>query len=368
MLHGVSVAMRSAVLLVGFSVPLLVAPALAQAQQGQPGWGTPAPAPAPYPPQGYPPQGYPPQGYPQAAVVAPSAQPARRGPGPSGPLEAGILYGVAAAYGIGLGVWVDAEAGIEDPGLRVIPPLLIGAAGPVGVFFLDRPPMPEGMPAAISAGLVFGAGEGLGISGLQHTTVSEQHEWGFIGLARTVAVSSTVGGVAGYAVAYWYEPTPLGSAMFTSGMVWGAAVGGLIGYGSTGAGRGYGSSNDGAAIGGMVGYNAGAAAGLALAYFGEPSWGQLAWMWAGAGIGAVASLPVYLFYIPDSAPPAKRGMIFTGTAMGVGAIVGGILGSGRLGARFASDREAAPAAFSLLSVHPMEVPGGFGLGASGTWQ
>src|SRR6185436_1522215 len=37
-------------------------------------------------------------------------------------LEVGYLYVTAGAYGVGTGIWIDAMAGIEDPGLRFIFP------------------------------------------------------------------------------------------------------------------------------------------------------------------------------------------------------------------------------------------------------
>src|SRR5688572_14547306 len=37
-------------------------------------------------------------------------------------LEVGYLYVTAAAWGVGTGIWIDAEAGIEDPGLQFIFP------------------------------------------------------------------------------------------------------------------------------------------------------------------------------------------------------------------------------------------------------
>src|SRR4051812_1823472 len=38
--------------------------------------------------------------------------------------ESGTLYLTAAAYGIGMGVWLDAELDLNDPALLLIPPTL----------------------------------------------------------------------------------------------------------------------------------------------------------------------------------------------------------------------------------------------------
>jgi hypothetical protein len=94
-----------------------------------------------------------------------------------------------------------------------------------------------------------------------------------------------------------------------------------------------------------------------------PSLDQLSWMWLGGGIGALASLPVYLFYVGEGGPPAKRGLLFTATATGLGIVAGGVFGPslGGLGL----GRRASEWA-SVDAVTPLAVPGGMGLQVSGT--
>ena len=60
-----------------------------------------------------------------------------------------MLYGTSVAWGAGTGIWIDVEAGVEDPGLRLIPPLLFGAAAPLSVFFVDRFAFRNGMPEGL---------------------------------------------------------------------------------------------------------------------------------------------------------------------------------------------------------------------------
>lgn len=331
---------------------LLSAPSLSYAQ----GWGAPPPSPPPPPPPAY--SG----SYPQNPYAA--QQPAYGQPRKSSALEIGVLYATAAAWGVGLGVWVDAEADVEDPGLRVLPPILLGAAAPVGVFALDHPPMPEGLPAAISAGLFLGAGEGLGIAAYQHVSSSEHNEWGFLGLSRSVAFGSTLGGVSGYVIGYYAEPDPASTLMLSSGAVWGTLIGAALGYGASGEGQGYSLANDGAGLGGLIGFNSGLAVGGVLAFVLPPSFHQLGWMWIGAGLGAAVSAPFYLLYAPDDAPPAKRGLIITGTAMGVGVIAGALFGSGHVQNRLSS-KDDRPAWARIVSVHPIAVEGGMGAGVLG---
>ena len=104
-----------------------------QGQYGQPNYGNPG-APAPYTPYA-----------------------AKKKRNRSTPLEIGYLYAVGTGYGVGMGIWIDAEANIKDPGLRFVPPLLTGAAAPAGIYLLDSPPMPKGLPSAIATGMLIGA-------------------------------------------------------------------------------------------------------------------------------------------------------------------------------------------------------------------
>jgi hypothetical protein len=238
--------------------------------------------------------------------------------------ESGTLYLTVAAYGIGMGVWVDAELDLDDPALLLIPPTLLGVAAPLTAYFVERRSAPRGLPGAIAAGIVIGAGEGLGIASLQMFT--SDNPWGFTGLTRAVAIGSTLGGVGGYAVGVLQEPSPNISAFATSGVVWGTLIGSAIGLGASEEGVDFSRANDSMARGGWIGFNAGLVATMALSTVFVPSLDQLSWMWLGGGIGALASLPVYLFYIGEDTAPAKRGLLFTATATTLGIVAAGTFG------------------------------------------
>jgi hypothetical protein len=243
-----------------------------------------------------------------------------------GDTEMGALYVTSAAYGIGMGIWASTEIGLgKDPGVFLIAPIALGVAAPIGAFFLDRPSMKRGQPMAISAGLMLGAGEALGIWGTQRVSVNANNAWGFRGLSRAAALGSTIGGVAGFVAGEFMEPPPTTSVLAVSGAFWGTAIGSMFGYGSTN--NDWGKANDRTAIGGLVGYNVGMVAAGGLGALLVPSETQLVWMWSGAGIGAAASLPVFLLYAGEGGPPARRGFVFMGTATTLGIIAGGVFGS-----------------------------------------
>jgi hypothetical protein len=138
----------------------------------------------------------------------------------------------------------------------------------------------------------------------------------------------------------------------------------MYGYGASGEGLSYGKANDSAALGGLIGFNVAlaATAGLSTVYI--PSWKALSWMWVGGGLGAAVSLPVFLFYAKDEGPPAKRGLLFSGTATTLGIVAGAVF------AGF-DDSDSASAdddnGFARIeSIAPLHVPGGIGFGLSGT--
>jgi hypothetical protein len=285
--------------------------------------------------------------------------------------EMTLLYATSIAYGFGMGVEISAEASIKDPGLFLIAPAVLGIAAPIGAYALDQPKMHRGVPAAISAGLLLGAGEGLGIAGTQMVTARSDNAWKFRGLARATALGATIGGVGGWLAGTWLEPPPSTSVLALSGAVWGTAIGSMFGYGVSPGNYSYGRANDWAAVGGLIGYNLGAVGAAGLGTVTLVSDYQIAWMWAGGGIGAAASLPIFLFYAGDGGPPARRGFVFMGTAATLGVAAGAVFSARGSGvARTRSDMNVARAEppFEVLGVLPWWNTREGGLVALGTFR
>ena len=282
-------------------------------------------------------------------------------------LEVGTLYGFSAGYGVGVGIWLDAELSIDDPGLKFMAPAILGVAAPVGVFFLDRPRMPRGMPAAIAAGMAIGAGEGAGIASYQFVHSDAADAWGFRAFARSVFLGSTVGTLGGYLTAVTMEPSPKTSLLLGSTAVWGTVVGSMFGYGGSKAGSEFGDANDSAALGGLVGYNVGLVGAAALSTMWVPTYPSLTWMWIGFGAGAGVSLPVFLFYAGGD-HDARRGLIFMGTAATLGLVAGAVftVDSKELGQSSGPGHLAdRPAWVQITAGGLMPVPGGIGFQLSG---
>lgn len=330
-------------------VAAFVASAHASAQTAAPpGYGTPQ---APYAAPTY-------YGAPQPAAPYPPYAPSPSERSRSGS-EIAALYGVSIAYGVGLGIWIDAEIGVKDPAVALITPAVLGIAAPIGVYVADTP-MRRGLPGAIAAGAVIGAGEGIGIASLQFVRAKESDAWGFRGLSRATALGATLGAVGGGAFGYLQRPSPRSSVLVTSSVVWGSAIGSMFGYGASAKDAGYGSSNDQAALGGFIGYNLALVGAGALSAVYIPSTTSLEWMWAGAGIGFAASLPVYLLYA-GSDSPAKRGLLFSGTTTTLGLVAGGLFT-----ARTTEEARASRPAFArLTTLAPLTAPGAVGLCAFG---
>jgi hypothetical protein len=243
--------------------------------------------------------------------------------------EMSFLYTTAVVYGVGLGVEVSSELRIKDPGLFLIAPVLLGVAAPAGAFALDQPKkMHRGLPMTIAAGLLLGAGEGLGIAGTQRVSADKNDEWKFRGFSRAMALGATVGGIGGWLAGTWLEPPPNTTILAMSGALWGTAIGSMFGYGTTPGSYQWGRANDQTSLAGLIGYNVGALGAAATGFLTTISDRQLLWMWAGAGIGAAASTPIFLLYAGSADHPARRGFVFMGTATTLGLIAGGLLASG----------------------------------------
>src|SRR5260221_3064103 len=155
-------------------------------------------------------------------------------------LELGILYATAAGYGVCTGISLHSEPSIDDPGLKFLAPAILGVGAPAGVFLLNRPRMPRGMPAAISAGMAIGAGEGAGIASYQFVHANSQDAWGFRGFARSVFIGSTGGAALGYLTAVAMEPSPKTNLLLGSGVAWGTVIGSMFGYGGSASGSPFG--------------------------------------------------------------------------------------------------------------------------------
>ncbi|MBW2453238.1 MAG: hypothetical protein JRI68_01955 [Deltaproteobacteria bacterium] len=340
-------------------------------QPPPPGYGQPPPGYGQPPPPGYgqpPPPGYgqPPPGYPPGQGYGP---PKKKGRPVSTGLELGTLYGTSIAWGVGTGIWIDAEAEIDDPGLMLITPAILGATAPLGVFLVDRfafrHGMPEGLPSAIAAGMMVGAGEGLAIAGHQWVTADADDEWGFRGLARAEVIGSTLGGAAGVGLYYLARPVPETNILIASSTFWGASIGTMFGGGASNGD--WGQANDGVSLGGIIGFNVAVAGAVGSSFFWTPSWDQVGWMWGGWAIGSVASLPVYAFYAASDEHDPRRGLIFQGVAGTIGLGLGAVFAEPRRNKGYAEvEDEVDDRPVRILGGGLMPVNNGMGLQMSGT--
>lgn len=239
--------------------------------------------------------------------------------------EIGLLYGTAAAWGVSAGVWIDLEAGVTNPGAALIAPVVLGVAAPMTVFFLDRPKMRLGRPAAISAGLLIGAGENALIFSHQYATAAAGSEWGPVQYFRGNMIASTVGGAGALLAHYGLHFRPQTSAFISSGAMWGSLIGSAFG-GAASSGTWGNTTNDSVTLGGLIGYNIALAGSIGGSIFWTPSWKQLGYMWAGFGIGAAVSTLVYPFYALSDADP-RTGLYAQGIIAPLGAVVGALIGS-----------------------------------------
>ena len=122
------------------------------------------------------------------------------------------------------GIWIDALGKIDDPGVAFIPPVLFGAAMPIGVYFWDNwSTFRRGVPASISAGLALGGLEGMAIASLNWQHASDDGQWSFATQTTVTFLAATGGGLGGYFFGEWLNPDPRSVAYIASGAGWGAS-------------------------------------------------------------------------------------------------------------------------------------------------
>jgi hypothetical protein len=276
-----------------------------------------------------------------------------------------FLYGTSIAYGTGTGVWIDALAKVNDPGIAIIAPIGLAIAMPVGVYVWDASDeFGKGVPSSIATGMLLGGVEGMAVSGLQWQLAGagdrfpNRGQWDFPVWTSLTFVGATGGAVGGFAFGEWLHPDPHGLALISSGAGWGSLFGAMFGAGLASDSKYMGN---GAALGGFISYNAGIAATGALSVAGyTPAWESLKWMWIGDLLGTLATTPVYLFYIGGG--QAYHGLIANS--------LGGLAGLGLAAALTANltdppgtSKWEPPFNFALA---PTQY-GGLQLSTSGTW-
>lgn len=236
--------------------------------------------------------------------------------------EMPFLYGAGLGYGIGLGVWVDSLAKVTDPGLALIAPMLFGAGGMVGVYLWDEfSTLHRGVPTSTATGATLGFGLGIGINLLQWQIASSSGQLDFKARTSITLATTTVGAVGGYLFGEFVRPDPRSVAFIASGAGWGAVSGLSIGAGATTGDIE--TVKTGLAVGGLIGYGAGTVGTGLLSLAWTPSMQTQKWMWAGYGLGVLASGLVYPLYLVSDGD-ARHGLIFTGLAGVAGAAIAAI--------------------------------------------
>ena len=375
-------------------LPPLQPPPQPQPQpQPYPPYPAPAPAPQPYPPPAaspypppvpYPPSGYPPpsgQPYPQP-YPAPYPQPY---PPPYGqvppyyvqpqPLrpqlspyrsrgEMAYLYGISAAYGFGTGMWLDSIVNVTDPGIWVLAPIALAAAAPIGAYAWDRgDELPRGVPSSIATGLLLGGLEGVAIDGIQWQLTSNggPQTWHYSTQTSVTFLTATAGGLGGYAFGEWLRPDPRSLGLIGSGAGFGSIFGILFG-----AGVASGDWKNGSAVWGFAGYNAGIAATGILSTVYTPSWQTLKYLWVGDILGTIATTPVYLFYIGNSADP-RHGLIANSLGGLAGIAIAAVLTYNMTDHGTAAEDWAPPFQVAIAPTPDGRGRGGAALQAVGQW-
>jgi hypothetical protein len=149
--------------------------------------------------------------------------------------EATVLYAAGAGYGIGTGIWIDALAGVKNPGTAIIAPIVGGTAGFFGVYAWDKnTTLYRGVPSSTALGVALGTSYGASLGLMQLANSDRGNHWSFATNATVSWVFATGGAVGGYAFGEFFRPDPRAAAFIGTGSAMLLTSGLLVGLGAGG--------------------------------------------------------------------------------------------------------------------------------------
>lgn len=224
--------------------------------------------------------------------------------------EAVTFYGSTIAYGVALGLWVDALAGLDEPLTLPWLPAVGAAAGAVTAWAVDRRPLRAGLGASVNAGLVAGVLVGTGLA----MELTASRPWQDVPLASSVMLGgATLGLAAGVGLGLAVRPRPGTAAFVVSGSVWGTTLGLVTGIAA--------QSDRHLGLFALSGTVLGATAAMITSGALEPTPAQTRWLDLGALGGGLLGFGLGLLLFEASSPPAARMAV---TELGI--LGGGVAG------------------------------------------
>ncbi len=280
--------------------------------------------------------------------------------------EIAFLYLTAIGYGVGTGLWLDAQINPSSVRQGVLPPLLIGLAVPASVYALDNigKPLRYGLPQSIAEGVLIGAEEGGAWAWYAYAHAPSGKEPEVSKLATAVWGSATVGAAAGGLLGATLDATPGRASFVGSTALWGGVIFGL----TTGSvGKNDENLNDRIAFATGVGIAAGTVGGVVAAGPVSPSAARVRLIDLGALGGGVLFAGGYMA-ATENWRDAQPALAFA-TA---GVVLGGA-GALWLTRNMPPDRPAtsspgpAPGAVTILPPEISPIAGGAVFGMRGTF-
>jgi hypothetical protein len=239
--------------------------------------------------------------------------------------EITLLYASAFLYGVGSGVWFLLETSPDSAATATIPFAVIAAAPVIAVATVDGiTKLKRGLPHALSAGLYLGLGEGIWVTGFQHSRAarmrtidpSSDERWVPETVATVLWGSATLGATLGGALGSAVEVTPGRVSFAASTALWTGTLGGL----AAGALLPDDEHHDERSyLTAGVAYNAGLVTGTLLAGDASPSVARVRLVDL-LGVGsALATSGIYLSLVDPIDARVAEGLAALGGAAGVAA-------------------------------------------------
>jgi hypothetical protein len=276
--------------------------------------------------------------------------------------ELSILYTTAFLYGFGTSGWLTLQIKPQSFPAAVLPFLALTTASVGGVAIADRyRPLRLGVPQAISTGLYLGVGEGIWLTGYQHSQAtrtgdSEEGQWRAETVATLLWTGGTVGAATGALVGGYFQPTPGQTSFTASAALWGGVFTGLVSPVFVADSE---RASETAFITGLVGYNLGMAAGAYWAGEVSPSIARVRFVDLGGLAGGLVGAGAYLLAVGDDAE-ARGGLLASGIGLGAGLSLSWWATAGM-------DQASSKTPTALESIRPIAAPlrGGWMFGVSG---
>lgn len=274
--------------------------------------------------------------------------------------EIGVLYLSAIGYGLGTGIWLDAQTEPNDAAGAILPPLLFAGAAVGTVAVIDSGKgLRYGTAQSIATGMTLGFYQGFAWTTYYQATASHRQQLGDKTYASLLWATTTGGAIAGGVIGTVNSTTPGRAAFVGSATLWPAVVFGLGAAGLSADDR---YRDDHSLLASAIGATAGTVGGVLAAGAVSPTTARVRFLDLGAIGGGLAVGGLALAIRAEDSKDGREILLATDLGIAAGLGLAWWLTDG-----MPQDQGAVKNETSQFKVTPTLLPqrGGLGLGAVG---